>query len=1014
MPPLYLKPNAIAEPLFNQWYAWSYLIPPASAAMYTANSHLKILESFLEAPQVHQTALKDPAMRGGPFIAYDASRAPELQTLLNQTRRQQSDLLALAQAIQDLDQWLLQSATGYSLEPLYEKIPAPLKGYVELVYDANHHPSIRLLEGLLYRSTYYHPESQAIALSLGSSDLRTFVLSTPRLSDPQQIQVAIPFSDRRWDQLFQMRQHPRSYSEIKELLEISDDTVFSTLFTETPASDLPSYPDNVRVRYYGHACVLIETAEVSILCDPLLGYQHPSNVSRYTYADLPDVIDYALITHNHQDHVMFETLLQLRHKIRKIIVPKSNKGSLIDPSLKLILQAIGFTQVQEIDELETLNIPQGYIASLPVLGEHGDLNIGAKNAYWIELQGKSILCAADSNNIEPELYRHLFKQFGKLDILFIGMECDGAPYTWAYNPLLTQSVSRKIAQTRRLDGSDSDRAMQLIQQLKPSQVYVYAMGQEPWLTHITSIEYTANSRPIIESDRLIANCRQQGIYAERLLGSREIILDGSLIQSEPPTYQSLQPLQPIETWLATLASQDIKFSLDTTDLTPRLKCSAPKGLLTPELQAQLKHRKAEIIQFLTAAPAKIDLEAEAILDPTIQPAVHIARAPRDTRKGSPQAPNVPQNILLTGATGFLGVFLLSELLHQTSAKIYCLIRGDRPTVHQKLIDRLSHYGIWQNSFTDRLIPVIGDLSQPQLGLSPTDWKTLTTQINTVYHNGAWVHHTSPYSLLKATNVLGTQEALRFACHNQVKPFHFISTISVFAANHESGVQIVSEQEPLSADRLPSSGYAQSKWVAEKLVAIAQSRGLPVSIYRPGAISGHSQTGVFNVNDFLYKLIQGCIQLEAVSTGEMPLNLLPVDYVSQAIVAISQQPTAIDKAFHLIHPEPCSSELLFDVLRSQGYLIQKVPYDRWRSHLLDIAQSSPTHPLYAIMPLFSTSHIQSQSDDLPILEFDITNTTQHLQNTDILCPPIDTHLLQTYLVYLINHQFINPPIPAQIA
>jgi thioester reductase-like protein len=193
------------------------------------------------------------------------------------------------------------------------------------------------------------------------------------------------------------------------------------------------------------------------------------------------------------------------------------------------------------------------------------------------------------------------------------------------------------------------------------------------------------------------------------------------------------------------------------------------------------------------------------------------------------------------------------------------------------------------------------------------------------------------------------------------------------------------------------------------VTIAQSRGLPVVIHRPGAISGDSRTGVFNENDFLYRLIQGCIQLGAVPAGEMPLNLLPVDYVSRAIVTISRQSSALGKAFHLIHPQPCSSDRLFTLLRSNGYPIQQIPYDQWRTHLLDIAQNSPDHPLYAIMPLFSTSHTQSQSQDLPILEFDTTHTTQHLQNHDLTCPAIDTPLLKTYLSYLIKHHHISSPI-----
>ncbi len=1004
MPHLYLKPNAIAEPLFNQWYAWSYLIPPATAALYVANSHLKILESFIEAPQAHQSALRDPALRGGPFMHCDAGDIPAVRQLLAETRAQQADLLQLAAAIQSLDELLRQQAQGYSLEPFYAQVPQPLKGYVELVYDLNQQPAIRFMEGLLYRSPYYKPANQSIALYLGNEDSRPFVLSTPRLPHKNSLHLSIPFADRRWDQLFKMRETAQSYSEICEALEIgsANQSAFLDLFTERPPDPAPSHSgEQIKIRYFGHACILLQTESVSILCDPLISYQHQGEMMRYTYSDLPDVIDYVLITHNHQDHIMIETLLQLRYKIKTVVVPKSNKGSLIDPSLKLILQALGFVNVQEIDELEQIANADGTITSLPVLGEHGDLNIGAKNAYLIHLKGLAILCAADSNNLEPQLYAHLRDCCGNIDLMFIGMECDGAPYSWAYGALLTQPVPRKIAQTRRLDGSNAQKAIQLVQQFSPQQVYVYAMGQEPWLTHITSIQYTATSRPILESDCLINYCRQQGIHSERLLGCRDILLSGQTGQVQLGQVQmgqvqlgqvQIQVPPALPDWLATLARQDIKLTLEPHESgEPRLKCNAPKGMLTADLQAQLKERKPEIVAFLTAeSRPEIDLAAEAILDPEIYPSLDPCVA-------------TPQQILLTGATGFLGTFLLSELLQQTEATIYCLVRaGSQRQAAKKLQQCFDSYRISQE-LSSRVVLLLGDLSQPLFGLPSAQFQTLAGQIDTIYHNGAWVHHTLPYSQLKATNSLGTEEVLRFACRERPKRLHFISTISVFVAT-QAGVQRITEDDPLDRNAVPTGGYAQSKWVAESLVTLAKARGLPVTIYRPGAISGHSQTGVFNRNDFLYKLIQGCIQLGRVPDGEIALNLLPVDYVSRAIIYLSQQHSP-GRAFHFVHPDSVSSALLFDLLRARHYDIQSVPYEQWRSLLIKIAQDSPTHPLYSIVPLFSTSHVQSQSERAMSLEFDCQNTIQGLNSSNIKCPPIDHKLLNTYLDYLIEQDLI---------
>jgi L-ascorbate metabolism protein UlaG (beta-lactamase superfamily) len=524
---VYLKQNVLVEPLFNQWYAWSCLISPATAALFVANSHLKIMQSFVNSPQIHIAANKNPAMRGGPFINFGADRVPQIKALAERTSEQSRPLLGLAADFQALDEMLKSEATGYSIEPLYQKVPDSMKGYVELTYDLNNQPSYRLIEGLLYKSPYYDEAAQSICLSLIHRDDRAFALSTPVLEEPGRLMLKVPFRCEGLDELFKMKSVPQPYGRIKEILGITDqqDELFSTFFTETAPQQAARYKgEGVRIRYFGHACVLIETSEVSILCDPVISYECAEGIERYTYAELPDQIDYVLITHNHQDHLMFETLLQLRHKIGHIVVPKNNGGSLPDPSLKLVLQNIGFRHVIELDELEAIEVPGGSINGLPFLGEHADLNIRTKLSYLMKLKDNSILCAADSNNIEPRLYEHLKKAYGELDVLFLGMECDGAPLSWLYGPLLTKPLTRKMDQSRRYDGSDYEKAIDIIDKLNPRAVYVYAMGQEPWLTYLTSIQYTDESRPIIESNKLVEGCRSRGIISERLYGHKEIFL----------------------------------------------------------------------------------------------------------------------------------------------------------------------------------------------------------------------------------------------------------------------------------------------------------------------------------------------------------------------------------------------------------------------------------------------------------------------------------------------------------
>lgn len=523
---MYLKQNVVIEPLINQWYAWLSLLSPATAAMFIANLHLKIMQSFVNSPQMHIMALKNPAMLGGPFINYDASRTADIKALMEKTVREQAPMLELAKAIKALDEMLITEADGCSLEAMYRKIPDLLKGFVELVYDLNNHPSVRFIEGLLYKSRFYNPASQSIGLSLSYQDDRPFALSSPKLEDETWLNVKIPFRSAAIDELAKMKSTPQSVESIREVLGLDvQNGLFSSFFTAEPPSPRSPYTgDSVSIRYFGHACLLIETKHLSILSDPVISYLYPTDFYRYTYADLPERIDYVLITHNHQDHCMFETLLQLRHKIKTVIVPKNNGGSLADVSAKLALQNLGFRDVREIDEMEAIEVEGGQIIGLPFLGEHADLNIRSKTAFLIELNGRSMLCAADSNNIAPELYDHIHQAIGEVDIIFVGMECDGAPLSWLYGPLLTKPVTRKMDQSRRFSGSDCERCLGIVGRLKPKQVYVYAMGQEPWLTYLTSIKYTEKSRPIVESNKLVESCQQHGLICRRLYGHTELFL----------------------------------------------------------------------------------------------------------------------------------------------------------------------------------------------------------------------------------------------------------------------------------------------------------------------------------------------------------------------------------------------------------------------------------------------------------------------------------------------------------
>jgi L-ascorbate metabolism protein UlaG (beta-lactamase superfamily) len=528
MEAVYLRPNVQVEPLIDQWYAWPHLVPPATAARNLTERHAKIMQSYITAPQIHANAVKNPKMLGGPFIDYGGQRVQEIKELLERTLTQRACLVTLSKALEELDRTLQAKAKGESLHPLYAQIPAILKGYVELVYDLNNHPSFRIMESLLYRSEFYRHDAQSLMLSHISGDDRPFVLSTPRLPQPGILQLKLPFADESVDYLFSAKLAPKPLGELMERCGIcpEEEETFRSFFTTEEPRRYSSYQGRgVRWRYFGHACILLETPTVSLLFDPVLSYTYQSDISRYTYDDLPEKIDYVLITHNHQDHVLLETLLQLRHKVRCVVVPRSGGGSLQDPSLKLTLESTGFKNVVELDELEMLELECGSVTGLPFMGEHADLNVRSKLAYLVDIRNHKLLFAADSCNVEPALYRHLQRHIGDVRALFVGMECDGAPLTWLYGPLLTRRIERMQDESRRLSGSNFAQAIEIVNALNCKEVFVYAMGQEPWLNYVMSIKYTPESNPIIQSNKLIETCRERGMIAERLFGEREMLLD---------------------------------------------------------------------------------------------------------------------------------------------------------------------------------------------------------------------------------------------------------------------------------------------------------------------------------------------------------------------------------------------------------------------------------------------------------------------------------------------------------
>lgn len=517
---LSLKRNVVAEPAVAGWYAWSYLLPPHTLAKYWQNHYLPIARSYLADPQAHRTALRQARFRGGPFVHEQEGSYEAVKQWHATAVERCAPLLELADAIDSLERTILPAYTGASMEDAYRRLPEPLAGRVELFYGRdNRTADYRFIEPLLYASPYLDRGLQQVRFSCIRRDAREFALTTPVLEyRPEQVLVTVPLDSELLDAVFRGGLSAPDLERVVAGLGLAGERVetFRAFFEEDPGPTGRTEGDVIE--YVGHACVYIRHRGVSFLADPVIAYGgYPGGAEeRFTFEDLPSHIDYVMITHNHQDHMLLESLLRIRHRVGRVVVAKAAHASLLEPDLPRILRTLGFRDVVELDDLDTLETPGGTITAVPFLGEHGDVRIRTKCGWLLDLDGSRVLLAADSTNISPRLYPRIAAAVGGVDTVFIGMESVGAPVSWLYGPLFPEPLERRIDAGRRLRGCNFEQAAAMVDALEASRVYVYAMGQEPWLGAVMSVDYDETHPAMIDSDKLVAHVNARGGTAKRL------------------------------------------------------------------------------------------------------------------------------------------------------------------------------------------------------------------------------------------------------------------------------------------------------------------------------------------------------------------------------------------------------------------------------------------------------------------------------------------------------------------
>jgi thioester reductase-like protein len=243
--------------------------------------------------------------------------------------------------------------------------------------------------------------------------------------------------------------------------------------------------------------------------------------------------------------------------------------------------------------------------------------------------------------------------------------------------------------------------------------------------------------------------------------------------------------------------------------------------------------------------------------------------------------------------------------------------------------------------------------------------------------------------------------LRLAATGRRARLHHVSTIGVFPGGRDRPATIHEDARADEPDRLPL-GYMRTKWAAEELVHQARARGLTTTIFRPGTIAGDATTGAFNPDDFVCLLIKGCIELGAAPVVDAAVNLVPVDYVSRALVRVAL--AAAPGPYHLVGANVVAWTDLVRWLRALGYALAELPYAAWRQRVLERARATASS-LVPLLPLF-VDH--EDTDWLYLPHYDDTAARGALAGSGIACAPVDATLIRRYIERFIAAGYLPRP------